>query len=474
MFAESEANSVFNRAKPLTVPVISLIEVDPALNQWLPESLSGIPTLGGMRVRPTLLLMKIDLPKAEIHAFTASYERRIGIGARDIWEKFPEYRGEYVVDIERHQPAATVRMEPPLKYTLADDKRIGTRLRLFDMPIIDEIHRIPNSICEEVHIENAELGNYAFISEPESHSDISILNKFIYFCDNISIVGAGSKELAPGLRFLTPSALLRGTDLIPTLDRKNASPPPLPPEIAAQFSLFPKARIPGRTSGIFLLEMEQQQSYADAIVNRTLAAAALSGAVFGKIPVVMRFTETGWHNSIRDQYAQRPYTEHFPESYTVSVNAPTFSFVLGLLKSTNVQKFISAKEDFRLLALDTIEDSRRSGVAVLQFAQIWMAIERLLPFRTETTAQLALALSAFSPLPQRSEQFKALKKSYGLRSQIVHGYNFSKDDPVFRRMEEMASLFRRLFLVSLSVKNSDELRDKLINHVLSGALDPIG
>jgi hypothetical protein len=37
----------------------------------------------------------------------------------------------------------------------------------------------------------------------------------------------------------------------------------------------------------------------------------------------------------------------------------------------------------------------------------------------------------------------------------------------------MADIFRRLFVVSLTTQNSDELKERLISHVLSGAENPL-
>ena len=102
-----------------------------------------------------------------------------------------------------------------------------------------------------------------------------------------------------------------------------------------------------------------------------------------------------------------------------------------------------------------------------------MAIERLLSFKAETTVQLAVALSALVPQTDRSAEFARAKKAYNLRSRIAHGYDFRRDDAMFYELEWLASVFRTLMKVALRVEGVGDLKDRLIDHVLSGAHDRI-
>lgn len=144
--------------------------------------------------------------------------------------------------------------------------------------------------------------------------------------------------------------------------------------------------------------------------------------------------------------------------------------LIKLIASSSEKQFVAGKEDFRLLAIDTVEDSRRSGVAVLQLAQFWMAIERLLAFQNETTMQLALALSALYPADDRIEAFRALKIPYQLRSRIVHGYSFRRDDSVHAEIQRHAAIFRQVLALSLEpdMNTGEMLRTAMVSHVLSG------
>lgn len=450
----------------ITEPTWAVIEVPPDHAELLPAPLANLPMVSGARLRQTLCLAKISLPPDSIRVKSAGYDLRVAVGAREVWDKFPELRGEFTASILRRTPTGIQEADIPLKYTLAGDVRRGEQLRFYDFHRVDPIPLPPNAACQTIDIPSSQLGRYDFISRQEPYPRASILDTYIYLCDNISIVGTNGDDLVQSLTFLTPEALFNGTDFASVINEKNKPPAHMPAAFAARFQ---GPKVPGKISGAFAVSFPQgQKQFADALVGRILAAAALSGAAYGKVPMVLRLTRDGWESHGGDLFAGRPYIEREQESYTVAVEDTIFSSVLALLKTTTLERFSKAKEDFRLLALDTIEDSRRSGVRMLEFAQVWMAIERLLPFKSETTAQLALALSAFSPIQQRGEHFKELKRSYGLRSQVVHGYSFSRVTSPFFFTERMAALFRRLFMESLLAKNSEELKELLISHVLNG------
>jgi hypothetical protein len=354
----------------------------------------------------------------------------------------------------------------PLKNTILGDVRLDQSISIAERPIYDFVSQ-PILTRESFEVSDVELKSFPQLIAKEA-TNISILDKYIYFCEGLSIIGANGSEIAPGVRFLSPAMIFEQTDFKTIVQQRSAMPSHIPPTMAAT---WPRPYVPEKISGALVVDTPNpdNRAYTDATVNRILSAAALAGAAFGKIPYITRFTAGGWSSNSQDQFANRPYHDRSSlETYTVTTKTPIFSEVVALLKFINPQKFESAKEDFRLLALDTIEDSRRSGVAVLQFAQIWMAIERLLPFRSETTVQLALSLSAFSPAKERNTAFKTLKKSYGLRSEIVHGYSFAKKEPIHPKMSDLSSLFRAVFIASLGTSSSDELKERLMTHVLEG------
>jgi hypothetical protein len=445
--------------------VLTMIELRPEEQNIPPQPFADLPTTGGARVGSNLWLAKITLPQQEIARRCKDHELRAAAGAQDIWDVFPEYKGEFVVTVSRRTPRGLIQIDIPLKYAIAGDVRVGTSIQLFDQKRHKDIPYFPDAISEKIKLPNSDLGQFSFIATAEPTSSLSILNSWIFLCEDISIAGTEGEEILPGVRFLTPTALFNRTHFVREVNSRNDRSDLLPDFMT--FMSGPK--VPEKISGAFIVSLDRTNgNYATVIINRILAAASLSGTPCGKISCVMWLEANRWQQQLMGDYVARNYADRSSEKVTIRSDAASFSEILALLKESSPQKFLVAKEDFRLLALDTVEDSRRSGITVLEFAQIWMAIERLLPFRAETTSQLALTLCAFVPASERVEQFKFLKKSYGLRSQIVHGYNFKQNEPVGIFLRDIATLFRRIFAVALTVRTSDDLRNLLIGHVLSG------
>jgi hypothetical protein len=450
----------------LTVTLV-LFELPPGTPWLVPASIPQTSQRGATRARSNYSLAQIELPPEQIRQLCGENHMKAGVGAAEVWKKFPDYRNEFTVRIERETFLGAMKFDIPIKNTILGDTRLDKKARLTERPRYDYPSRLnSSSMLEEFEVDEKELDKFPQLLANEETDEATVFDQYIYFCDNFSIVGANGAEIAPGVRFLSPRMLLRNTDLLKIVAEKTSLPPKAPKEFAAN---LPRPNLPTRFSGALVVRPSTPDNadYADALVNRILAAAALTGARFGKVPSMIRFNKSGWSGRQKDQYADRPYCDRLaPETYSISSNAKIFTQIVKLLKSTNLQDFLSAKEDFRLLALDTIEDSRRSTVLVLRFAQMWIAIERLLQFKTETTAQLALSLSAFVDLDKRAPKFKELKKWYGLRSKIVHGYDFSKKDPV--PLDEIAQLFRSVFSAALGFSKADQLREALISHVLTG------
>jgi len=212
------------------------------------------------------------------------------------------------------------------------------------------------------------------------------------------------------------------------------------------------------------------EQYSWAICCRLLAAVALTHGVRGAVSGEFRKLPNG--SSTRFRQAENWYLPFLEHSRTVLIVADvqdqSFNATLQLLGETTPGKFLSAKEDYRLLALETAADARGGSAVPLQFAHTWMAVERLLPFRHETSVQVAIALSALSPVAERASYFDRIKKSYALRSAVAHGYSFKRDTEMYSELAWIAGIFRRLFRVSLSTPGADELREQMVEHVLSG------
>jgi hypothetical protein len=157
---------------------------------------------------------------------------------------------------------------------------------------------------------------------------------------------------------------------------------------------------------------------------------------------------------------------------SIDFEAEIFRKLLAIAASSSLKKFKAAKDDYRLLAIDTIADSRRSRSIYLQFAQTWMAIERVLAVRSETSVQLAIALAAFYPAGERPGAFEEIRTLYTLRSNIVHGYSFERSGDMTAQMTTLTDLFRRLLKTALDHAKSGELAKALRDHVLRGEPQP--
>jgi hypothetical protein len=105
----------------MSAPTWLLIEVTPHESQILPALLSGLPMSGGMRYRSTICLAKIALPPKEIRERSAQYPLRLAIGPKEIWEKFPECRPDFVANLQRNMPTGLQTIDIALKYALAGD-----------------------------------------------------------------------------------------------------------------------------------------------------------------------------------------------------------------------------------------------------------------------------------------------------------------------------------------------------------------
>jgi len=392
----------------------------------------------------------------------SEYPKRHAIGAADIWKNFPEYRHIFAAVIERHSLNGTKTIIVYLNDTMYGDHLHDHNILLFEKPFISKYLSLnDSSFSEKLNISEIDFTQYSYLLLSNTQKEkISILNHGVYFCKFITFKGTEIIEILPDIKFANMQQIIYGTDLIEKIEEFS--------DLKFPGKGIIQSNLPTEVSGAFITP--QLSQYYDANINRILAAASLCYNTNG-----INITKLFFSNKMKiiqplesnDTY--RPYLDHtIDERNIADTSQQLFVSIIEILKTTTESKFINAKEDYRLLALDTVEDSRRSGVQPLQFVQLWMAIERLLPFRHETTIQLALALSAFFPAKERCKLFKKLKDDYKLRSQIAHGYNFRRDAAIKDSMTMIASLFREIFKASLSFEQPETLRDTLVTHVLEG------
>lgn len=459
------------------MPTIVLIDIGSETDELMPPELDGVlPTTSCSRAHSSLCIACVDLPFDQILSRCQNYPRRIGVGAKMIWTIFPEYRWEFYARVERITAHGPVQSEMRLGDVVEGDRIIEKSLTLYSQPWLRESPPQYDS-KENIIISAEELEDFRFLLQIDRIDYISVAGREIYLCRIFSIVGTRGQELVPGVRFLNPSQLFNDTDLLDIilkLQKRADSMRQAQGAIGASLSDFPPP-IPDDISGAFIVDsdLNTPSKYGDALVARLLTASALSSGVSGQITMQLRIGENdasfinrafeSWH---------RPYQElNLPWQNVIWHENPIFKRLINLISSSNPQKFASANEDFRLLAIDTVEDSRRSGVPVLQMAQLWMAVERLLPFRGETTVQLAIALSALYPSESRIDEFREIKRSYDFRSKVVHGYGFKRDESVYGDIQRLSDTFRYLFTLSLAsnMDTDEKLRAAMISHVLSGA-----
>jgi hypothetical protein len=238
----------------------------------------------------------------------------------------------------------------------------------------------------------------------------------------------------------------------------------------------PFGPLPGWISGAFISETcaDPDQGFARAQLTRLLAAATLGAGVSGRVIVEL---ELSWGSG---SYAPRHRESwHMPfgplrdgRSITITQADALFWRTAEILAKSKQSSFERATEDYRTLSLETAADSRAT-VPALQLVQMWMAIERLLPFRHETTMQLAFSLPALDAAPVRADRFKDLKRLYRLRSDIAHGYAFERTGEIHQDIRTLVDLYRGLFQLALSFPSTKALQTAMLAHVLTGEPEPM-
>jgi hypothetical protein len=390
---------------------------------------------------------------------------RIAFGAQEIWNMFPEYRPDFTVKIWRSGSSDKYLTEIPLADVIVGDEISSPELSLYDNPW----HPSNNYIAKDViKVTDIDFSQYEFLSKKSIIGRFSLKQKTIFLLRRFSISDILNSRLNSEIRFISYSDLFDKTDFLELLDDKNS------PFKNGQGVL---SRLSPDISGALILDGIDNfyNGYYDAVSNRIFAAAAIATQISAQLHSKIEFRENGMAYAFgMDRDYGRPYLGQGRPIQTISAEHPVFHSIVALLKLSDKEKFYQGKEDFRLQAIDTIDDSRRPGIPLLQFAQMWMAIERLLSFNQETSSQLALALSALFPAGERVEKFKYLKRLYDLRSRIVHGYSFPRSNDFYMEIRELSLLFRKLLVKSVhdNIQDGRTLRDLLVGHVLGANAEP--
>lgn len=367
-----------------------LVELDGPAGDLVPASL--VPTFGAnftFRVRPTLMLGASDKSIAEIEAALADYPLRAAIGARRVWDLFPEYRNEFVVEISRWVRRETGRGLVALRDTYLGDRLVSPQILMSSHPYYAGLPQTGFTWWDGFDSTEVDLGEFAYLRSYAAPESVEIEGKGIYFCDRFAIRGAEPVQIAPGVQFLTARAMMESTELLARAQKQSEAP--FTP------AMNQRPLIPDQFSGAFLMdEGEPQGEFGRAQIGRLMAAAAISAGVSGIYLGRLQFTPGGMNAQFPpEENTFRPFGDNsHPRANVISQSDPVLTAILKLFEKVTPASYHSAKDDYRLLALDTVEDSRSSNAFPPQYAQLWMGIERLLPFRTETTSQRHRALGA--------------------------------------------------------------------------------
>lgn len=416
-----------------------------------------------------------ELPLDEARDICADAEVRAAAGAADIWEVFPELRGFFAVQIEEDSVDGVKIQRRQLAKCIPGDVIVDRRAT-FDP---GHYHWIGNEEIRDIGVveisENYIMENYPFIMRIEDCEPINVCNFSILFCEDFSLYNMSDEFVCDGVRFYNYRQLLKFTNLIDMVkvqwdyvSKFNESSPD-----GHNFGVK-RIELPSGFSGAFICD-RLNTDHSRSVIQRVFAAAAAVHGANAKILCELNLTQNSWGLKSREGEIWRfPFRKRLRSEAPVVFNAQNgaFGILISLIRSETVSKFRKAKEDYRVLALETAADGRHSEVAALQFAQIWMAIERLIPFKEQTSAQLAHSLSALFPFCDRQIVFPKLKRLYNLRSRVVHGYNFKRDDSVYENLEYISTLFRSLLEISLNYASSDHLKRDILRHLSDGEPQP--
>lgn len=404
---------------------------------------------------------------------------RCALGNKEIWNIFPELRRDFscrVLRATRHDDVVhTVRLgETVLGDVLASPEvwlDEGGRAQMWTPAGFST--RVPAVPDAPVPVPTSDLREgFPHLFEDDVCPQALSGGTELHFCDRFSLRRASQARLPEGVKFISRRALFRDTDLRRVLDQNEALA-----AVVTQMEGTPPKFVPSDFSGAFLIDGGVvSPEFGMATINRVMAAAALVDGTSGVLVGNMRVHETGGLSWSGKKGVSAPFPFAPPrdqEAFTHDESSGQFAAILDLIARTSSKAFDAAKEDFRLLALETAADARASNVAPVRYVQMWMAIERLLSFRNEISSQLSMCLTALVSIADRSDEFARIKSAYTLRSNIAHGYAFKRDVELQAELTSLSEYFRRLFLIALRVGKPFELERGLREHVLTGQPLPI-
>ncbi|MEZ5997086.1 MAG: HEPN domain-containing protein [Hyphomonas sp.] len=405
----------------------------------------------------------------ELRELISAYPSTIGIGAKQIWERFPSVRGVFVANVMRCSPSGIKRtLFSHIRECLWGDELVNDRLYF---PPNSWINLQPNFQADQLDsfdCSEVDIGSFEFLKRP-FHSCIELPpNSYELIC-----VTNFSTDLALDF-FSSLDLTLVPLNLLAQLhDRVDQDLDKLiaPVRLSTLEWKIEKA-LPDETTFAFLFDWNTPKNpdFTLAIVNRILSVSALSGAFDARIVARWRTISGVQHSleSFGDQRNPRAYLSRNGLSNDhIASSDSRYQLSMGLVAGSNSDKFASGKDDYRLRALDTVEDSGKSGVPALTILHMWMAIECMVSERSEVAQSISLALSSFWNSDARNYVFRQIKDAYKFRSQIAHGYAFPRDQ-IYKNIAFVGPLFERVFHSSLAFQSHEEFKLALRSHVLAG------
>lgn len=396
----------------------------------------------------------------------ARLEQRWAVGASEIWELFPELRDEFVCEVERASFDGPRTLSRRFDQIVPGDRLLSHRVT-FEPALMMPGKPLPETARTTREAHELKLAA-PFLDAPTTTERLSLRQSLVFLCDDFALERRGQTHLGAGLHFLTPTELLETTDFMPIWAEQAA--------VRAQIGSRP-VLLPTNFTGAFVIEVAgaAEPAYAQALVARLIAAAALTTPTRARGLFEITFRSNGFYlrHLWREQWMLPEPGRRDRERQTVTLVDSAFWRAAEIVLRDTPDQFAKAKDDFRSLALETFGDARHSSVLALQYVQTWMAIERLLTFKTETTAQLATVLCALHPGPDRPAAFDHYKTRYDLRSRIAHGYDFARDQDMYAAVREVVAIFQRVFRLALESLSAKALRQRLLDHVLRGSFRAI-
>ena len=462
---------------------VAMIELLPG-DELIPGVLSDqFGKISAQRLTGNLCLTQVEHDHPLLQDAINSYPKRIAIGAVDIWNTFPEARLCFRVIVERMKISGTIVYEMNLGDVVVGDRIIEYRVFLYD---VFALKRDPLgfSIKEIIDTSQIDFGEFLFLFDKKSiYKKHSINGMTLLFCRLFSISDMQICNLFPGIDYLNTRELIESTDYMELINKNAGAEINFPAKQPNFNNATLGEMLPWDVGGAFIVDENiiKNVEFRDAIIGRILAAAAISAGLSGQIVAELKMTYTPDCEDIAfkprmDEHWNRSYANHnTPWRNFISFNNLLFNNIINIIRYSTESKYIKASDDFRLTAIDIVEDSRHSRTPAVIYAQLWMGLERLISSKTETSVQLSMALCALFPASERIDQFKCIKQSYDHRSRIVHGYDFIRNTKLNIDGGELARIFRYLLIYSLTknFKNNSEFRNHLIEYVISGASSAI-